>query len=166
MILYLNTPNTPDITQQDLLNTSSFSQFGTPVFSDIEFDLDGDKVKIIHSVIEVTRQNTIVAMPLQGRNGTVKEYISAQDWVVTVRGSIQSTDPQKYPLEDIRTIVKMMGKGERIEVVSEYLALFDIHSIVLESDNYPQNEAQQNIQQFELRFLSDEDLELIMKDNN
>jgi hypothetical protein len=166
MKLYLNQPRAANYTSEDILNNGSIGVFGVPVFSDIILDPKGDNVTIVRSTIEVTRQNTIVATPLQGRNGTVKEYISAQDWVITVRGSIQTQDNEIYPVSDIRKLVKLLGNADKIEVNSEYLALFDIHTIVLESDNYPQGEAQQNVQNFELRFLSDEDISLIMQDNN
>jgi len=155
-----------DVTSEDLLNSGTVDAFGQKVFSDIKFDLGNDTVVISRSVIEVNRQHTIVSTPLQGRDGTVKEYISAQDWAITVRGSVQTQDLEKYPLAEVRKIVRMMSKGERIDVISEYLALFDIHSMVLESDNYPQADGQQNIQNFELRFLSDKDLPLILKEEN
>ncbi len=73
-------------------NTISFR------FGQITATLSGAK-------IDVYRKNTIVSTALAGRRGTVKEFIKAEDYDITISGQLISNywggKPAAYPVESL-----------------------------------------------------------------
>ena len=148
------------------------SYFGTPVFSNIEIapfqydTLSGETIQIQNGIIidtvliTVTQSKNIVKTPIQGRNGTVKEYISDGDFQIDISGSIVSQNPEQYPETDVNEFIQILKSPVAIEIVSEYLNWFDIQSVVVESYNFPQIEGVRNVQQFNVTAISDTPVEL------
>lgn len=166
MILKINIPanNTILITDRDLLSNGKFDNFGKQVFSDVSLFYEEKEITLIHTLITVELQNTIVTTPVQGRRGTVKEYISAQDYIVTLSGSITRDETSKYPIDDVIDLVEMIEKEDRIEVVSEYLSIWHIQYLVMDRYTFPQYEGRQNQQMFDIRFISDKDIQLLIEE--
>jgi hypothetical protein len=150
--------------QKDLLNSTAMSLFGRPVFSDVQLTAGNYDIILIRVLLSVELVNTIVKTPLQGRPGTIKEYVTAEDYAVMMSGSIQTNDPDKYPVNDVRDMIRLLKEQDTIDVVSEYLSLFDIHKLVVDRALFRQEEGTQNVQKFEINFLSDEDIQLVMKE--
>lgn len=97
-------------------NTISFR------FGQITATLSGAK-------IDVYRKNTIVSTALAGRRGTVKEFIKAEDYDITISGQLISNywgKPAAYPVESLRTLISLMQVEDVIEVSSAYLGFFEI----------------------------------------
>ena len=69
------------------------SMLGTPVFADMILQNDSKgslKLQLLWVLLEVTQTKIIIKTPVQGRNGTVKEYISDGDYIVNIRGGLFS----------------------------------------------------------------------------
>lgn len=135
---------------QDDRNTISFK------FGEITATLSGAK-------IDVTLQNTIVSTALAGRRGTVKEFIKAEDYKITISGQLISTNsgkPTAYPVDQLRTLISLMQAEDAIEVSSAYLGFFDVSKVVLKSFTMNQEPKYLNVQPFKLELLSDEDVDL------
>ncbi len=131
-------------------NTISFK------FGEITATLAGAK-------IDVTRKNTIVSTALAGRKGTVKEFIKAEDYNISISGQLINTNsgkPTAYPVDQLRTLINLMQAEDAIEVSSAYLGFFDVSKVVLESFTINQDPKYLNVQPFNLKLISDEDADL------
>jgi len=133
----------------------SVSEYGTPIMDVLEFpdgayiDLQGDLITyggITNAavILEVSQGKNIVKTPIQGRNGTIQEYVSDGDYQINARGFITSKD-NIIPLDDAKLFREIMQVPQEIEVVSQYLnEIFDINQIVIESFDMPQAEGYRN----------------------
>jgi len=148
----------------DLLHTSAMSLFGKPVFSDVKLSAGGNEIILSHVILTVELKNTIISTPVQGLSGTVKEYISAQDYLLTMSGSIIGEDPDIFPASDFQKLLRIIEQQDVIDVVSEYLALFGIHYLVMDHYRCVQTPGFQHLQSFEIVFLSDKDVELVINE--
>lgn len=139
------------------------SLLGTPVFSNLVLrSLDGSQELRIDTVLfTVTMSRNIIKTAIQGRNGTVKEYVSDGDFVMTVSGSLIGPRGQ-YPAEDMQALLDLLALPESLEVQSDYLQIFGIYNFVIENYNFRQNRGAQNVQPFELTCSSDSPIELII----
>lgn len=148
------------------------SELGTPIYDYLHLregsytTLDGETVSydgiILETVIlEVNKPKNIIKTPIQGRNGTVKEYISDGDYVINVRGVI-TTKENVFPLEKVRVFRKIMDVPQQISVTSQFLnEVFGIDDIVIDgSPTISQIEGSRNQVEFSFQALSDEALDI------
>ena len=121
---------------------------------------DSTYIKLDAVTMVVTQSKNIVKTPIQGRNGTIKEYISDGDFDITIKGVITSTLPGRSPAEDIDNLVNLMSVPNEIVLVSDFLALFKIQYVVVESYNVSQIEGYTNQVGIDIKLISDEPIEL------
>lgn len=134
------------------------SMLGTPVFADLILRNKSGVVglQFLWVLLEVNMQKLIVKTAVQGRNGTVKEYVSDGDYQVTIRGGLFSPFSYAYPKDDVLTLLQLLQLSEPLDVVSEYLnSLFNISCLVVEDYSFSQKEGVQNVQLFEIKTVSD-----------
>lgn len=143
------------------------SWFGTPVFADVRFSATEDtpEFQLESVLVEVTQTKNIVTTAIQGRNGTVKEYINDGDYQVKLRGLLSTPRSYSYPVAGVRQLLQILQKKEALEVVSDYLRLFNVYNLVVVSYSLPQVEGFQNTQVFDIDCLSDQPIELISEDD-
>lgn len=141
------------------------SYLGTPVVGEVVLKSDDDNLEIeLQTVLtDVTMTKNIVKTDLQGYDGTIKEYISDGDYQVTIRGMLVSEE-NEYPQSQVSLLHQLCLLKKEIVVESEFLQLFGIYNLVIESYNFPQQEAIVNAQLFELNCVSDKPIELIIED--
>lgn len=150
--------------------TAIQSYLSTPVFSNLNLIIDQDeqsRIMIDTALFVVTQTKNVITTSIQGRDGTVKEYISLGDYKVTIKGIIsgyQGTYPQyetqgKYnsPVQDLLTICQ---SNKAINVESWYLTMFGIHKLVITDFTIGQNEGEFALQPFEITALSDTPFQL------
>ena len=121
---------------------------------------DSTYIKLDAVTMVVTQSKNIVKTPIQGRNGTIKEYISDGDFDITIKGVITSTLSGRSPAEDIDNLVNLMSVPNEIVLVSDFLALFKIQYVVVESYNVSQIEGYTNQVGIDIKLISDEPIEL------
>lgn len=149
--------DSPDIARKSWL--------GTPVFSDVNFPREGKENIVLDTVlVEVSQRKNIVTTAVQGRAGTIKEYISDGDYDVRLRGAIVTAGHNRYPDDRVRDLHDLLRQSEAIPVVANYLQLFDIYSLVVTDFSFSQNEGFQNVQNFEISCISDTPEELLEVD--
>lgn len=135
-------------------NTNNW--MGLPVFSDIEFPLpNGLKLKMADILITVNQQRNIIKTTIQGRSGTVKEYIADGDFTINIKGALVIPQSNDYPEALVRDLMSVLNLKEVIEPTCDYLRLFDIYGIVITGYSFPQQRGFQNVQLFEINALSD-----------
>lgn len=149
------------------------SGLGTPVYSSIEFlpgtyetntkgvfksfgsSIDGpDRLRYEAVLLSVSQQKKIIKTEIQGRDGTVKEYIGMDDYEITVNGVITGANGHR-PIDEIIGLKKMLDAPIPIEVASAYLQALDIHYLVLDNYTLEETEGGYSFQKFSLNFISD-----------
>jgi len=157
------------------------SSLGTPVYTNIEFlpgqyetntkgvfnkfgsDQDGpDRLRFETVLISVTQQKLIVRTQIAGRNGSVKEYIGEDDYMVQIAGIITGNNGQR-PLDKILAFKKMLNAPIAIQVASQYLQSLGIEWLVIDSYDLSEEEGGYSYQKFTLNCYSDiqQELELV-----
>ena len=166
----------PQLEAPDVLNLGVGQSLGNKVFSNFEIEAssfrnvpnyEGMVDNIVFDTVLFTVRNNknIVITPVQGRNGTVKEYISGGDSNISIRGVI-SGKRGIYPMtgtnvngKDVNS-VDMLNKAciapIALNVNSWYLNALGIYQIVITSFELPQTQGMYETQFFEIEALSDE----------
>lgn len=115
-------------------------------------------------LIELGLSKNIVITEMVNYDGTVKESMGMNDWEVTIRGVIIGENENSYPVSEIYKLRKICETRESVEVISEYLNLFDIFYIAIKSIRFPVFEGATNIQPYEIQAVSDKIVELVVRD--
>lgn len=138
------------------------SMLGTPVFCDmiIENQAQTKKMQLLWVLCEVNLVKEIVKTKLQGTDNTVKEYISRGDYDVNIKGGLYSEFSNAYPKADVIQLRELLELPEALKVTSEFLQMFNIYELVVESAGFPQAEAVQNIQLFNIKCCEDKPIQL------
>ncbi|QCW20332.1 tail-related protein [Flavobacterium phage FPSV-S1] len=169
-------------TQADQEITDRYSYLGTPVFSNLQIpageykDNDGntvqfDGIRVDTAIFEVTLSKNIVSTAINGRDGTVKQFISNGDYEIKCSGIIVGQSDAsnagfdvKYtnsvPEIEIRKFNAIAKIPQEIEVVSEYLDFFDISTVVITEASFAQREGFRDSILFNFSMLSDRPIEL------
>jgi hypothetical protein len=148
----------------------SQSYLDTPVIDNLKFpegkytDLQDNEIPysevIVDTVLfEVNLPRNIIKTPIQGRDGTVKEYVSNGDFQITCRGMVSNRD-NVFPLEGIRVLRTALEVPQQIPIVSLFLNdVFSIFNIVIDRFNISQVEGKRNEVPFSFVAYSDVELD-------
>lgn len=166
--------------QQEQHDRVSF--LGTPVFSNLEIPagqyrsnqgevIPFDGIRIDTVLFDVTLEKNIIRTPINGRNGTVKQYIGLGDYAISCQGiiigesdavnagfDVSRTDI--VPEAEIRKLNEILKVPQEIEIVSEFLDFFDVSTVVIQGGNFSQREGFRDSIYFSMGMLSDEPIEL------
>lgn len=166
-------------TAQPFKVSDKISDKGEPTISELK-DLEGrawlTSLAIKHGekefvfnecIISIVQEKNIVTTALQGRNGTIKEYISDGDYQITIDAGIsdyteENADTMAYPLAEIAKVEELLNLPETLSLQSDFLELFKIKSAVVKSYSL-QQETHANRQSIQIQMLSDEPYEIKMK---
>lgn len=120
----------------------------------------GEELIMNDVVAAISKRKNIVTTPLVGMDGTVKEYINDGDYSISLLVGVQAIEDglivDKYPSEGITQLRGFFDVKEPIYVHSDFLDLFDISKVVVNSFSVKQT-TESNYQPIELQLLSDED---------
>lgn len=160
--------NVPDQAFDEPIGTSPL---GTPIYDDITFpagqyiNLFGDviafdEVVLQNVLIVANRAKNVIKTPVQGRDGTVKEYISAGDYVISVSGQIVS-DSNTYPEIEVEAFSALMDVNAALSVVSSFLNdSIGVGDLVIESHNVSQVRGSRNTVNISFQAVSDVNIDL------
>jgi hypothetical protein len=145
-----------------------YSILGTAVFSDLDMDAykpGYNKIQIPTVLFNVSQKKNIISTSVQGRNGTIKEYISDGDFNIQIKGVLTSKNgiyPNKSvgAYNTIQDLYSYCTLNQSIKINSWYLRQFGIYDIVIVDYNFPQNEGEYAMQPFEITAISDTPFEL------
>lgn len=123
-------------------------------------------------LISLNMEKNIVTTALQGRNGTIKEYISDGDYNITIDAGVSTYEIDKeegysldYPIDAVAELKSILSLPETLEVQSDFLELFGIKSAVVKNFSL-QQETHSNRQSINIQMLSDEPYEIKLKEEN
>lgn len=164
-------PEVPLYTLQDKLRpNSSLTPAGIvtgPSEADNELILksdDGTTIYLIGVEIDVMQKNKVVQTQLINRAGKVKERIQREDYVVKVHGNLIG-ERDKFPHEDLKTLVTILNSTSSISCSSAYLDIFGISKLVMTEAKFDQKGLKYfNTLPLELTFDSDEDYSFLVED--
>jgi len=150
------------------------SALGTPVFADVTLlggsytdNITGQVVtfpelKFDSVIMTVETAARIVKTEIQGRNGTVKEYIGEDDSKITIQGIIVGTNGV-YPAFDVDQLNQWRRAPVPKGIVSRFLQNLGIDNVVVEDCSLPQIAGGYSYQTFTINCISDLPVELIIK---
>jgi Domain of unknown function (DUF6046) len=116
-----------------------------------------NEIVLPFATIEITTKKTIVATPMPEQNGTVKEIIGRDDYIINVRGLIVSDDnrfPEFYFLDFEEMFTKNQTYTLR-NVLTDYL-LKGSHQVVIAEMRFPRVLAIENVRPYEFVLWSDD----------
>jgi len=160
--------NVPDSPTDEPIGVSSL---GTPIFDDVSFpagqyiNLFGDtiafdEVRLQNVLVVANRAKNVIKTPIQGRDGTVKEYISAGDYVVTISGQIVS-ESNTFPELELQNLNALMDANTPLSIVSSFLNDgLNVGFIVIEGDSYSQVRGSRNTVEISFQAVSDVSIDL------
>jgi hypothetical protein len=147
------------------------SALGTPVVIDLLFQsvtytdfirnrkVTTDELRLQTVLCTVSRASIIIKTQIQGRSGTVKEYISKDDYSISINGIIVGENGQ-YPEAEALALQRIAEAPVPIPIVSRFLNALEIYNVVVEDYSMPQTAGGISKQDFTIMAISDEPLEL------
>lgn len=143
-----------------------------PWLTTLKIQGDAGAFEFSEIIITLSQERNIITTPLQGRDGTIKEYISDGDYSITLDAAILPTNAvlqddestfaiaeNHYPDEEIKKLHRLLLEKKALEVQSDFLTLFDINSAVVKSYSL-QQETHSNRQSLQIQMLSDRAYEI------
>lgn len=127
--------------------------------SDAPIDPINDLILPI-ALITINQERNIVRTNVQGRNGSVKEYVSDGDYQISIKGVIVGENPNKPPVEDLKKLDSYCKSPFSLDVISNVLDYFKIYTVVISGYNYEQREGMRNVFDFNLNCYSDTPFEI------
>ena len=158
-----------NVTKEDIeLKGSNY--IGVPTLTSLAFNYKGEKVDFQECIITVNQEKNIVTTPMEGRDGTIKEYISDGDYTIAMEAAVCSyiinqkgeTDYQTshaYPKEQLEKLIRFLKINDALDVQSDFLTLYGIKNVVVKSYTMVQ-ETHSNRQAFTIQMLSDTPYEI------
>ena len=98
------------------------------------------KMQIPIALINVSKKNIIVKTKVAGRNGTVKQYISLDDYDISINGVFTTGIIDTFPKAAMKQLQAITSCTTEVKVYSNYLSIFGISYLVFETCEFPQNE--------------------------
>jgi len=154
----------------DVIEPKTLSFLGTPIYEQITFKIPLSNGTFREytlpdwPLIDVSASKNIIKTPIKGRNGSVKEYINIDDYQVTIRGILINYTSNAYPEEAVNELHDLFTVNKEMQVTTALLNLLDIHNLVITDIKIPEVEGFNNIQPFVISAISDEPVELLIKD--
>jgi hypothetical protein len=146
------------------------SKLNTIVYSNVIFDAGvilnengtqidkWDDFRIDDVLLAVSQSKKIITTEIQGRDGTVKEYIGLDDFQIQITGRLNGTY-NVNPKELTRQLKIILSTGQPLEITSWYLQNLDITDIVVKDFNFGQTEGEYSTQYFTINAMSDKRFE-------
>ena len=144
----------------DLTIDYELSYLGTPVLHPVTLSYGETSLYIPDVINTVKRAKTIVMTPVQGRKGTVKEYIAAQDYTITLQGLLVGQDGS-FPEAKLRELIRICEAREPVAITSDYIRLFGVFAAVISEENFTRLAGFENLQPFELTLVEDTPIDLV-----
>lgn len=100
---------------------------------------------------------------INGRQGTVKELISNDDYIIQIKGICVNEDSDDYPEDQVSRLREICEKSESLSVTCELLRIHNISNIVINNYKIPADAGAQSYQKYTIEAFSDNILELVLK---
>lgn len=149
------------------------SLMGTPLYFPVQMQISkpGEELRYWklpnEPLISISGGKNIIKTQIDGQDGTFKELFSKADYQITIRGiCIQddgTSDDDSYPEEQVLKIRQILEIKKGVKVVCEFLRLFGIDMLAIESYRFPDLVGSPNMQPYEIVCSSDKEFDLELK---
>jgi hypothetical protein len=116
----------------------------------------------MNALITVEMKKNIVTTQLQGRSGSVFEFVNNATCDVTIEGVLTGT-VATYPKSEVQALAALLQKTDIIDATSEYLSIFSIYKLISKGSRFNQGIASEGYQAFSLTFYSYETIDLVIE---
>jgi len=164
--ILINPFNSDTADKQSLLNTPVYDSIifgelnGTNIYKDINgTEFSFKPLQIDLAIITISQTKNIVTTAIQGKNGTIKEFIADGDYQISISGIIWIND-NIYPEDDVQTLINILKIPQSIKIFSNFVNMFGISEIVITDYSLPQQEGLRNQQAFTINAISDAPINL------
>ena len=144
----------------------SRNKLGKPLFMDVI--IDGVQMPN-ETLITITTRKLIEETVLVGNDhrGTVKEFISAGDYMIKIQGvCIDPDNPKEYPEEQVESIIALCEKHQALDFDNDFARLFNINRIVIKDYGFGDMKGKPYSQSYYINAVSDDDFYAIIDDQN
>ncbi|WP_448672435.1 DUF6046 domain-containing protein [Sphingobacterium multivorum] len=152
----------------NIFNVNESQSLGKPYFMTLTVQAGKEITEFPNEpLVTIYSQKTIVETPTVGeeRKGTVKEYISTEDYQIDIKGIIMGTGA--YPAEEVKSLNELYNKNEALDVIGNlFFDLFNIQRIVLTSIKFDDMMGQQELQKYTITAVSDQDFFAELNERN
>jgi len=157
--------NTPDFKSTEELK-------GTSWITSLAFEHHSINNKFVFEecIMTVNLEKNIISTALQGRDGTIKEYVTQGDYTISMAAGITnyiegdlSAASKAYPADKITDLNKFLKIKESLIVHSDFLNYFGINSAVIQKFSLTQ-ETHSNRQSISITMVSDTTYEIKLKE--
>lgn len=100
------------------------------------------------AIIDTSSTKNVVLTQVQGRDTTRKEYISGGDINISVKGIIDSRNPDVYPKEAVSNFIALMQYAGVLEIKHYLLSTYNITHILVTNFSINPKEGYANIQPY------------------
>jgi len=148
------------------------SQLGTPIYTEVVIKKTSDTtvtsgqfsgngfLRFDSCIVTINQQRNIIKTPIQGRNGTVKEYISDGDYSISLKGSIFGDRPDKAPNQIMNDIYNLFVEPNELWIESNFIQYFGVQYVVIENYTITQVEGSRSRIDIDIQMISDLPIEL------
>lgn len=133
------------------------TRYGAPIFkfSEIKLSYAGSDILLDTAILSISQSKNIVTTTLQGRDGTVKEYISDGDYEINIKGVLDSGNMFVYPETLVKQLKDICDIKDNIEIKSPFAEMLGITEAVITGYSFGQVPAGYNVQPYDITLLSD-----------
>ncbi len=141
------------------------SYLGTPVYSFVEFSegsyvrLSGERisydgVRLETVLLTISQTKNIVVTSIQGKDGTIKEYVSDGDYIITITGKVVNQN-NEFPEIALNALKEICKVPDTLAISCPFLEAFDVTGGVITDYNFNELEGFRDTVDFTLNILSD-----------
>jgi hypothetical protein len=127
-----------------------------------------DELLLPYSVIKITSSKTIVSTPLSERRGTVKEYFSAEDYQITIKGFVIDEADRIWPEKELIVLKQLDDLTTAIQLDNALTNIFldkDTRVVISKLDLPEVEGGRKHIRPFSMTLMSDSIFTLDVADN-
>jgi Domain of unknown function (DUF6046) len=117
-------------------------------------DISFEAIELKTALVSVSQAKQIIKTQIQGRDGSVKEYIGDDDYNVQIVGTLTGANGVQ-PLNDLINLKKLLNAPIPLDVSCEYLYSLGIFKLVVESYDLPQDAGGISYQTFTINCISE-----------
>jgi len=147
-------PSLKQVDQSQVTGRPYFCEL-TLAYDNVEFTLPNEPL------VSFTQAKTIVETATVGtsRVGTVKEYITTEDYLISIRGvCVNDNKDNEYPVDQVALLQQLFAINDALEVVDNpFFELFGVRKLVLKDIQFDEMVGEKGLQRYQINAVSDQD---------